>query len=220
MTSTVRATKTAAIYVRVSDPKQRDNYSPETQEAACRQYAAERGYAVAEEHVYREVHTASELWQRPELARAREAIARGEVQALICHDVDRFSRRQVHTAILADECERAGARLLFALSEFEQSATGDFLRNAKAFAAELELEKIKERTMRGLSGRLQAGKIKPGARALYGYRWPVERREENGEVVTMVVRDRYEIEPTTAPVVQRIYCYPENSGAAASAGMA
>src|SRR5207249_1877457 len=68
----------AALYIRVSSEKQRDNYSPETQEDDCRACAARKGYAVSEAHVYRETHTATDLWERPELTRARAAIARGE----------------------------------------------------------------------------------------------------------------------------------------------
>lgn len=181
----------AAIYVRVSTDKQEaEGYSLGTQEAACRKYAAEQGYAVAE--VYREVHTASELYERPELARCREAMARGEYAALICYDPDRFSRNQVHTALLQDFCERAGVALKFALFDFEQSATGRFLLNARAFAAELELEKIKERTMRGKRARAESGKLLPGCRALYGYRYTPDRTA-------------YAIDPDTAPIVRRIF---------------
>ena len=64
----------AAIYVRVSSSAQeQDGSSLETQEAACRRYAAERGYVVDETDVYREVHTGTELWERPALQRLRRA---------------------------------------------------------------------------------------------------------------------------------------------------
>ena len=160
----------AAIYVRVSDPKQEANYSLPTQEAACRAYATEQGFSLADDQVYREVHTATELWQRPTLARVRDAMHRRLFDVLICYGPDRFSRNQIHTALLLDMCERAGVELRFANFDFTQDATGRFLLNARAFAAEMEVEKIKERTMRGLGGRLEAGKLKPGGSALYGYR--------------------------------------------------
>ncbi len=193
MTSTVRATKTAAIYVRVSDPSQRDNYSLDTQEAACREHAAAQGYVVSEAHVYREVHTATELYERPALMAAREAMQRGEFDAFICFDPDRFSRSQVHTALLQDFCERAGVELRFALFNFEQTPTGRFLLNARAFAAELEHEKIRERTMRGMQARIQSGKLRPGRKAPYGYRW----RDES--------RGTLDVDERTAPIVRRIF---------------
>ena len=45
----------AAIYVRVSTAAQEeDGTSLDTQEAACRRYATERGWSVDDAHVYRE----------------------------------------------------------------------------------------------------------------------------------------------------------------------
>jgi DNA invertase Pin-like site-specific DNA recombinase len=70
-----------------------------------------------------------------------------EVGAVIVFALDRLSRKQAHVAIVADECERAGVALLFATEEYEQSAVGEFIRSAKAFAAEPEREKIRERTV-------------------------------------------------------------------------
>jgi site-specific DNA recombinase len=183
----------AAIYCRVSSQGQEDNASLPTQEAGCRSYAAECGYAVSESHVHREVFTASELWQRPQLSLLREAIRGRAVAAVICYALDRLSRKQTHLAILVDECERAGVALLFVTEEFERSAVGDFIRSAKAFAAELEREKIAERTRRGLHSRSRSGKPVVGCRALYGYRWADEKKS------------RLILDPHTAPTVRRIF---------------
>jgi hypothetical protein len=57
----------------------------------------------------------------------------------------------------------------------------------------LEREKIKERTKRGMMARMQSGKLKPGPRPLYGYRWA---DEERGRLV---------IDETTAPHVRRMF---------------
>ncbi len=181
----------AAVYVRVSTDKQGENYSLPTQEARCRAYAAEHGYQVTE--VYRETHTASELWQRPELTRLRQAMAHGEVDALIVFDPDRFSRKQVHTALLQGMCEQAGVELLFAEFDFTRDATGQFMLNARVFAAELEREKFMERSMRGKRARVESGRIMPGPRPLYGYRFRDE--EKTG----------YEPDLETAPIVRWIF---------------
>jgi DNA invertase Pin-like site-specific DNA recombinase len=60
----------AAIYVRVSTGAQEEGSSLQSQEAACRSFAAERGYDVDEAHVYAEVHTGVELWERSSLMRS------------------------------------------------------------------------------------------------------------------------------------------------------
>src|SRR5438067_6044745 len=181
----------AALYVRVSTERQEENYSLATQEARCREYAAQHGYAVAD--VYRETHTGTELWERPELTRLRQAMARRELDALICFDPDRLSRKQAHTALLQGICEQAGVELRFAEFDFTRDATGQFLLNARVFAAELEREKIMERTMRGKRARAEAGRLLPGPRPLYGYRWAAGTRS------ALVPDD------TTAPIVRRLF---------------
>ncbi len=184
----------AAIYVRVSTSGQEtEGTSLDTQEAACRAYAAEHGYTVDERHVYRDIHTGAELWERPRLSVLREAVRDEPLDAVIVYALDRLSRKQAHVAIIADECERSGTSLLFVTEEFEQSAVGEFIRSAKAFAAELEREKIKERTHRGMMARLASGKPRVGPRPLYGYRW--HDAEKSGLLP----------DPTTSPTVRRIF---------------
>lgn len=163
------APRRVAIYCRVSSAGQEDKYSLSTQEASCRAYAEAHGYSVA--GVYQDVHTGAELWERPQLATVRGMIERGAVNAVIAYAIDRLSRKQAHIAIIADECERARVALLFVTEEFEQTPVGVLIRNVKAFAAELEREKTRERTARGHLARVQSGKLRPGSRPLYGYRW-------------------------------------------------
>ena len=183
----------AAIYCRVSTIGQEDNYSLASQEAACRRYAATKGYAVAEEHIHHEVHTGSELRERRKLGALREALRRREVDAVICYALDRLSRKQAHIAIVADECEQAGAALLFVTEEFEKSAVGEFIRSAKGFAAEIQREKNQEGAIRGMRARVESGKPFGGGRAPYGYRW----RDED--------RTGYDADPDTAPIVRRMF---------------
>lgn len=184
----------AAIYCRVSTGAQEaEGTSLASQEAACRRYASEHGYTVAEAHVYREVHTGAELWERPHLAALREVVRRKEIGAVIIYALDRLSRKQAHVAIIADEGERAGVALLFVTEEFEQSAVGEFIRAAKSFAAEVEREKLMERTRRGVQGRLLRGKLPPMSRPPYGYRW---RGEDKGAL---------DVDEATAPTLRRVF---------------
>ena len=85
--------------------------SPETQEAAIRDYCAKRGCSLIE--VGRETFTGSELIARPELDRLRKSIRAGEVGVLVAYSVDRLTRQQNHIGVLLDELERHGARLEF-----------------------------------------------------------------------------------------------------------
>ena len=188
MTSTTRA----AIYIRVSTSAQEDEgTSLDTQEVRCRAYADEHDYQIAD--VYRDVFTGAQYRERPGLSALREQVRAGAVDVVLAYALDRLSRNQAHLAILAEEAEDHGARLAFVTEDFEDSAVGRFIRSAKGFAAEIEREKIGERTVRGRLARIQSGKLLAGPRPLYGYRW---RSEERGA---------YDVDPVTGPVVRRIF---------------
>jgi site-specific DNA recombinase len=183
--------KRSVIYIRVSSQGQEDNASLATQEARCRAYAEERGYAVLA--LFSDVHTGAQYRERPGLSALREQVRTRSVDVVLAFAVDRLSRNQAHLAILAEEVEDHGARLEFVTEEFEDSAVGRFIRSAKSFAAEVEREKLSERTVRGRIARVQSGKLIPGARPPYGYRW---RDETRGQL---------DVDPITAPVVRRMF---------------
>ena len=107
---------------------------------------------------------------RPGLAHVRQLARDGRVDVVLAFALDRLSRKQTHVAILVEEVEQAGVRLEFVTEAFEQTATGQLLRSVKAFVAELEREKIAERTMRGKAERARSGRLPQGTgRGCYGY---------------------------------------------------
>ena len=177
------------IYCRVSSTGQEDGYSLDTQEQACRSWCVERGLTVAS--------VAHEVWsgadrRRPELNALLDRLIPTDV--LLSHDLDRLSRGgQVDTAIIIDRVESVGASVAFVTLDFDKSETGALLRNVRAFAAALEREKLSERTVRGRIARVQSGKLIPGSRPPYGYRW---RDETKGQL---------DEDPVTALVVRRMF---------------
>jgi site-specific DNA recombinase len=193
--------QTAAIYTRVSSTRQEvEGASLETQEAACRQHCAKMGWEVSEEHVYRETHKRWLLHERPRLTELREAVRARKIDIVVCFCVDRLSSQDSHVYILDEEFGRAGVEMAFATEDFEQTAIGRFVRSAKVLAAAIEVEKIRERTVRGRIARVKSGKLIPGGKPLYGYRWPDER-DHNGRLI----KARLIEDPDTAKVVQRIF---------------
>lgn len=178
----------AAIYCRVSSAGQEDRYSLDTQETACRAFAQQRGLMVGS--VAREVWSGGDR-HRPALDALLQNLLPGDV--VVAYALDRLSRSQIDTAILIDQFERAGATLALVTEDFEQSATGTFLRSAKAFVAELEREKIRERTQRGRLARAKSGKPIAGSRPPYGYQW-VDKE-----------KTRLMLDDATAPIVRGMF---------------
>ena len=180
----------AAIYCRVSTDGQEDNTSLASQEASCRAYAAQRSLSVVS--VETDIYTGSQYRERPGLSRLRTLIRAKQVDVVICHAIDRFSRNQAHLYILLEEMRDAGVQVAFVTEVLEDSAIGRFIQSARAFAAEVEREKISERTNRGKITKLRQGiAIRPG-RVKYGFVWIEDSRT-------------YAAEPYQAEVVRRVF---------------
>jgi len=106
-----------------------------------------------------------------------------DVVVVYCYD--RLARDQVHQAVIIDDLEHHYVKIESVTENFDDSALGQFMRNTYAFAAQLEHEKILERTERGRLERAQQGKLVGGGIPLYGYCWKKDH-------------SKYEIDPEEA----------------------
>src|SRR5581483_5337211 len=146
----------AAIYLRVSTALQEDEgTSLDTQEARCRAYALAHGYQSAEDQVYREGQTGTQLWERPKLQALRDAVRRREVQVVVAYAIDRLSRDPVHLGVVISEADHAGAAVEFVTEPLDNSPEGQLIRYIRGYAAKVEHEKIKERSIRGTRARAE-----------------------------------------------------------------
>lgn len=193
MTSVPESNGLAAVYVRVSSTLQEDGTSLATQEELCRERAAALGYTVPANGLFREVHTGIDLWERPQLAILRDSIRRREFGAVFVHTIDRLSRDPVHLGVIISEAEYAGVDVQFVDEPLDNSPEGQLIRFVRGYAAKVEHEKIRERSLRGRHARVRGGKLIPGPRPLYGYRF------------TSDDKGAYAPDPITAPIVQRIF---------------
>ena len=179
----------AIIYSRVStDAQERDGTSLDTQERACAEYATEQGWEIALR--IRDTDSGA-LLERDGLTELREALRHGTADVIVAYAVDRLSRSQNHIGVLFDEFESSGVTLAFVTERFEDTAVGRFILAARAFIAEVEREKIAERTMRGKEERARSGRIPQATgRGMYGYHYDptAGRRLVNGEQAAVVRR--------------------------------
>ncbi|KAA0238752.1 recombinase family protein [bacterium] len=207
----------AMIYVRVStDAQERDGTSLDTQVRACAEYAAAAGWSVVA--TVRDSASGFSL-ERPGIERVRQAMRQGEADVVLAYAVDRLSRHQNHIGVLFDEAEGWGVKFEFVTERFEDTAIGRFILAARAFTAEVEREKIAERTMRGKAERARSGKIPQATgRGIYGYRYdPATGRREIDLVQAAVVR-RVFSEFCTGAGFSRIASDLNRDGIAAMAG--
>ena len=168
----------AAVYCRVSTTGQAENgTSLESQRDACITLAGRSGYELRETEVFMEDWSGADL-DRPKLERARELIRSSQVQALICYAVDRLARDPIHIGIVAEECAKRGADLLFVVEPLDNSPEGGLIRYVKGYAAQIERERIKERTLRGKRTRAKMGfMVQATGKGMYGYRYVPEEKK-------------------------------------------
>ncbi|MEW5763287.1 MAG: recombinase family protein [Bacillota bacterium] len=188
----MRGVYTVGVYVRVSTEEQAlHGYSAPEQEAAGK----ERGRQIAPPdkqvrfEVFADLGVSGSTLDRPELARLREWVKQGRLDAVVARDPDRLSRKLAHQLLLAEEFEKAGVRLEFLDFEWKDTPEGRLFYAVKGAFAEYEREKIRERTVRGKLQKARMGGI-PVSFDVYGYRYdPETGRVEVDEAQAAVVRD-------------------------------
>lgn len=158
----------AVIYCRVSKPNDTRVASLNTQEQECRKLAEREGYEVLS--VFTERQSGAKLWEREELSQARDLIRTGQAQAFVTYDTDRLSRGgQAHLWVVVEEIMTLGAKFLCVVEPFEDTPEGRLMLSVRAYRAESERYKIKDRTMRGRRDLLNKGKIPGQGAARYGW---------------------------------------------------
>lgn len=175
--------KTAAIYCRVSSEGQEtEGTSLQTQLEACLKYCRDKGYEVA--YRFSEAYSGLSL-ERPELDKLRELVRAETIDFIVCYSIDRLSRDPVHGVILTQELEKHHVGLEAVTETVDSTEVGKLITYIKGFAAKLEAEKIKERTMRGRKAKAKQGKIPGGGfDRIYGYDYiPVSQKNGGRRVV-------------------------------------
>ena len=157
------------IYCRVSTDPQEDNTSLDEQEATGRAYCQQHGLIIG--LVHREVSSGYQYREREKLGLMRERYRSGKIQGVVIRTLDRLSRNQVHNAILMEKMEQHTVALHCVKEAIDDTPMGKFIRMILSFVAEMEREKIMDRTMTGRINRVKMGEAREGPKPLYGYIW-------------------------------------------------
>jgi site-specific DNA recombinase len=159
------------IYCRVSTDPQEDNTSLDEQEAAGRAFCRDNGFIPG--MVHREVFSGYQYREREKLELMRRRYREGKIQGVVVRTLDRLSRSQVHNAILMEEMEHHGVTLHSVKEVIDDTPMGKFVRMILAFVAEMEREKIMDRTMTGRTNAVKNGNLRAVSnhKVRYGFQW-------------------------------------------------
>jgi site-specific DNA recombinase len=197
--------KIAALYARVSSDRQQQQGTIASQLAALERFARENDYQVAPQHVFQDDGYSGARLDRPALDRLREAVAVGEIEAVIALSPDRLARNFPYQYVLVEELQQAGCRVIFAqappglegLQALGEKPEERMLEQMRGVFAEYERAQIAERCRRGRLHRARQGQIWL-SRAPYGYSYAPRTETCPGKLV---------INEEEAAVVRMLYSW-------------
>ena len=158
----------AVIYTRVSSKDQVDNYSLDTQERACREFAAHAGYDVVK--VFTERGESAKTADRTELQAMLKYVADNArlLGAVIVYKIDRLSRNVADYSDLRAQLKKNDVHLQSATESLDETPAGKYIGNLFASTAQWYIDNLAEQSNKGMRAAVRAGKyIRP---APIGYR--------------------------------------------------
>ena len=157
------------LYPRVSGHEQEDNYSIPEQIDRMKKYCDARDWMVYK--IYTDSGYTGSNMERPGLQDLIKDVESGKLDMVLVYKLDRLSRSQKDTLFLIEDVfDKHGVGFTSMTENFDTSTPfGKAILGVLAVFAQLEREKIKERTMMGKDSRAQEGKWHGGRWVPIGY---------------------------------------------------
>ncbi|MCA1701739.1 MAG: recombinase family protein [Actinobacteria bacterium] len=179
--------KRAVLYLRVSTARQAskggevEGYSIPAQREACARKAMDLGAVVVDEYV--DAGQSARSADRPALQALLDRVAeRRDVEYVIVHKVDRLARDRADDVAIGLTIHKAGAVLVSASEQIDDTPAGTLLHGIMAAIAEFYSTNLSHEAKKGMREKAKRGGT-PGYAPL-GYR-NVTRRIDNREVRTV-----------------------------------
>src|SRR5215213_4768574 len=194
----------AAIYARVSTPRQARNLKIDQQVARLERYVQRKGWSLDRERVYFDEGYSGASLNRPGRDALRDAAAMAEFEVVLVAAPDRLARKYVHQVLLLEELQGRGCRVEFAERPMSQDPNDQLLLQIRGAVAEYERTLIAERMRRGRLAKLRSGQLLPWMRVPFGYRTDPERpRDPQG----------LRVEEYEAAIVRQMFAFYLEQGA-------
>jgi len=175
-------------YVRVSKAKE-EGISPELQQNAIEDWCGRNGASLID--VVTDLDATGRNFVRAGVQSVISRVEAGEAEVVVVWKWSRFGRNVRDCLINIDRVEVAGARLIAATEEFDESPVGRFGRGQFLLMAQFESERIGEQWKEAKARRVRLG-LTPDGGSRYGYTY--DKRTK-----------RYTVNPETGPLLAEMY---------------
>ena len=160
----------AAIYARVSTPRQGREQTIESQLEALKVWAMENGHELSPEDVRTdEGYTGSRI-DRPGLDALRDGAEDGAFEVIGVLSPDRLARKYAYQVLLLEEFKRHGCEVVFLYHPISDEPNDQLLLQIRGAVAEYERTLLSERMRRGRLAKYKAGLLLPWTHTPYGLR--------------------------------------------------
>ena len=176
----------AVIYARYSSSGQREE-SIEGQIRECREYAERNGIAIVGEYIDKALTGRTD--KRPDFQRMMKDSEKQAFNMVICWKTDRFARNRYDAAMYKAKLKKNGVALCYAKEVIPEGPEGIILESVMEGYAEYYSANLSQNVKRGNYESALA--LKTLGQKVLGY-----RKGADG---------RFEIDPLTVPIVQRIF---------------
>jgi len=163
MSTTVRA----AVYLRISLYRNGDGLAVDRQRAECLRIVGERGWTLVGEYSDASVSAFRRNVKRPEYDRLVADYQAGRIDAIVCYDLDRFTRQPRQLEDWIEAAEDRG--LVLVTANGEADLTQDNVRmfaRIKSSVARGEMERKSARQIAKNAQNVELGRPVPGKRRL------------------------------------------------------
>ncbi len=192
----------AALYARVSSDRQDVDLSVAAQLRALRDYAERNGYSIAREYV--DEAESGRIADRPQFRKMLDEANKPEspFSEILVWKFSRFTRKREHAVAFKSMLRRKGIRVVSITEHADDSPTGKLMEAIIESVDEFYSENLAEEVYRGMREAASRG-FWVASRVPYGYR---KLMVQDGAKK----RPTLELDPATAPVVQRIFNLAES----------
>lgn len=190
----------AAYYARVSTNRQEQEQTIESQIMAIRDFAKTNQHTIIKE--YKDEGWSGTILARPALDELR-IDARNKIwDTVIVYDPDRIARKYSYQALVIDELEEQGIKVLFVTTPPAKTDEDRLLYGVKGLFAEYERARIADRFRLGKLRKAREGFV-VGTEAPYGYDYVPKQANKQGYL---------EINQREALVVKMIFSFVGEQG--------
>ena len=206
----------AAIYARVSTPRQGREQTIESQLGALKSWADENAHELSPENVYADEGYSGSRLDRPGLDALRDGAEDGAFEVVGVLSPDRLARKYAYQVLLLEEFKRSGCEVVFVDRPISDDPNDQLLLQIQGAIAEYERVLLGERFRRGKLQKAREGHF-IGGRAPYGYRYIPKRDgvpghllidENEAELVRMLYGWLIEERTTVRQILKRLNAGP------------